>query len=165
MTSKCCVVLTDLGNFSGRTRSAVSVREGQGVVLMCSPPPHSPGTVPVFHVTSSLVYCLLILVDCNRGPQWLACAWQSWRVSTCMSSYWSYTLHNSVLLWFYCFLPILSTAVVVPLPPLVNNVWSRVQEPCEEQRWLESQNRASDHRVPCFTVELHEWWLMVLFAK
>uniref|UniRef100_A0A671G2Y4 Contactin-5 n=1 Tax=Rhinolophus ferrumequinum TaxID=59479 RepID=A0A671G2Y4_RHIFE len=31
-----------LGNFSGRTRTAVSVREGQGVVLMCSPPPHSP---------------------------------------------------------------------------------------------------------------------------
>ncbi|XP_010846534.1 PREDICTED: contactin-5 [Bison bison bison] len=31
-----------LGNFSGRTRSAVSVREGQGVVLLCSPPPHSP---------------------------------------------------------------------------------------------------------------------------
>ncbi|XP_077197612.1 contactin-5 [Paroedura picta] len=31
-----------LGNFSGRTRSAVWVREGQGVVLMCSPPVHSP---------------------------------------------------------------------------------------------------------------------------
>ncbi|KAK1168224.1 contactin-5-like isoform X1 [Acipenser oxyrinchus oxyrinchus] len=31
-----------LGNFSGRTRGAVSVREGQGVVLMCSPPPHAP---------------------------------------------------------------------------------------------------------------------------
>ncbi|XP_053163194.1 contactin-5 isoform X2 [Hemicordylus capensis] len=31
-----------LGNFSGRTRSAVSVREGQGVVLICSPPLHSP---------------------------------------------------------------------------------------------------------------------------
>uniref|UniRef100_A0A8D2KXA8 Contactin-5 n=1 Tax=Varanus komodoensis TaxID=61221 RepID=A0A8D2KXA8_VARKO len=31
-----------LGNFSGRMRSAVSVREGQGVVLMCSPPLHSP---------------------------------------------------------------------------------------------------------------------------
>ncbi|XP_063807568.1 contactin-5 isoform X2 [Pseudophryne corroboree] len=30
-----------LGNFSGRVRSAVSVREGQGVVLMCSPPQHS----------------------------------------------------------------------------------------------------------------------------
>ncbi|EHB12868.1 Contactin-5, partial [Heterocephalus glaber] len=42
LASKCCVMLTDLGNFSGRTRSAVSVREGQGVVLMCSPPPHSP---------------------------------------------------------------------------------------------------------------------------
>ncbi|XP_070329764.1 contactin-5 isoform X2 [Odocoileus virginianus] len=34
-----------LGNFSGRTRSAVSVREGQGVVLLCSPPPHSPGVM------------------------------------------------------------------------------------------------------------------------
>uniref|UniRef100_A0A8C2H6C6 Contactin-5 n=1 Tax=Cyprinus carpio TaxID=7962 RepID=A0A8C2H6C6_CYPCA len=31
-----------LGAFSGRTRGAVSVREGQGVVLMCAPPPHSP---------------------------------------------------------------------------------------------------------------------------
>ncbi|KAG8452995.1 hypothetical protein GDO86_004705 [Hymenochirus boettgeri] len=31
-----------LGNFSGRIRSTVSVREGQVVVLMCSPPHHSP---------------------------------------------------------------------------------------------------------------------------
>ncbi|KAL0972675.1 hypothetical protein UPYG_G00193240 [Umbra pygmaea] len=31
-----------LGAFSGRTRGGVSVREGQGVVLMCTPPPHSP---------------------------------------------------------------------------------------------------------------------------
>uniref|UniRef100_A0A8C1YTA8 Contactin-5 n=1 Tax=Cyprinus carpio TaxID=7962 RepID=A0A8C1YTA8_CYPCA len=31
-----------LGEFSGRARGAVSVREGQGVVLMCAPPPHSP---------------------------------------------------------------------------------------------------------------------------
>uniref|UniRef100_A0A8C1GPV6 Contactin-5 n=1 Tax=Cyprinus carpio TaxID=7962 RepID=A0A8C1GPV6_CYPCA len=31
-----------LGAFSGRMRGAVSVREGQGVVLMCAPPPHSP---------------------------------------------------------------------------------------------------------------------------
>ncbi|KAG7471163.1 hypothetical protein MATL_G00121490 [Megalops atlanticus] len=31
-----------LGNFSGRIRGGVSVREGQGVVLMCTPPPHSP---------------------------------------------------------------------------------------------------------------------------
>lgn len=36
-------VFADLGAFSGRTRGAVSVREGQGVVLMCAPPPHSPG--------------------------------------------------------------------------------------------------------------------------
>uniref|UniRef100_A0A8C5LQK3 Contactin-5 n=1 Tax=Leptobrachium leishanense TaxID=445787 RepID=A0A8C5LQK3_9ANUR len=34
-----------LGNFSGRIRSAVSVREGQGVVLMCSPPHHSPEVI------------------------------------------------------------------------------------------------------------------------
>lgn len=33
----------DLGAFSGKTRGGVSVREGQGVVLMCTPPPHSPG--------------------------------------------------------------------------------------------------------------------------
>ncbi|KAA0714687.1 Contactin-5 Precursor [Triplophysa tibetana] len=31
--------------FSGRTRGAVSVREGQGVVLMCAPPPHSPAEI------------------------------------------------------------------------------------------------------------------------
>ncbi|XP_061073123.1 LOW QUALITY PROTEIN: contactin-5-like [Conger conger] len=31
-----------LGNFSTRARGGVSVREGQGVVLMCTPPPHSP---------------------------------------------------------------------------------------------------------------------------
>uniref|UniRef100_A0A667ZGS0 Contactin-5 n=1 Tax=Myripristis murdjan TaxID=586833 RepID=A0A667ZGS0_9TELE len=31
-----------LGAFSAKTRGGVSVREGQGVVLMCTPPPHSP---------------------------------------------------------------------------------------------------------------------------
>uniref|UniRef100_A0A8C4DFH1 Contactin-5 n=1 Tax=Dicentrarchus labrax TaxID=13489 RepID=A0A8C4DFH1_DICLA len=31
-----------LGAFSVKTRGGVSVREGQGVVLMCTPPPHSP---------------------------------------------------------------------------------------------------------------------------
>uniref|UniRef100_A0A8C6KXC6 Contactin-5 n=1 Tax=Nothobranchius furzeri TaxID=105023 RepID=A0A8C6KXC6_NOTFU len=31
-----------LGAFSTRARGEVSVREGQGVVLMCTPPPHSP---------------------------------------------------------------------------------------------------------------------------
>ncbi|KAM4565799.1 contactin-5 isoform 5-T5 [Odontesthes bonariensis] len=32
----------NLGAFSTRTRGGVSVREGQGVVLMCTSPPHSP---------------------------------------------------------------------------------------------------------------------------
>ncbi|XP_068613008.1 contactin-5-like [Brachionichthys hirsutus] len=31
-----------LGAFNKKTRGGVSVREGQGVVLMCAPPPHSP---------------------------------------------------------------------------------------------------------------------------
>ncbi|ELK15188.1 Contactin-3 [Pteropus alecto] len=31
----------DLENFKGSLRSAVSVREGQGVVLLCGPPPHA----------------------------------------------------------------------------------------------------------------------------
>uniref|UniRef100_A0A8B9I0B4 Contactin-5 n=1 Tax=Astyanax mexicanus TaxID=7994 RepID=A0A8B9I0B4_ASTMX len=34
-----------LGVFSTRARGGVSVREGQGVVLMCTPPPHSPGVM------------------------------------------------------------------------------------------------------------------------
>ncbi|XP_064523220.1 contactin-6-like isoform X3 [Pseudopipra pipra] len=34
---------TDLENFETRTRSTVSVREGQGVVLLCGPPPHHGG--------------------------------------------------------------------------------------------------------------------------
>lgn len=33
----------DLENFKTRMRSTVSVREGQGVVLLCGPPPHSGG--------------------------------------------------------------------------------------------------------------------------
>ncbi|KAM8872899.1 contactin-5 isoform 2-T2 [Synchiropus picturatus] len=37
--------LAYLAPFSVRPRGAVSVREGQGVVLMCSPPPHSPEIV------------------------------------------------------------------------------------------------------------------------
>ncbi|MGH0189021.1 UNVERIFIED_CONTAM: hypothetical protein FKN15_032870 [Acipenser sinensis] len=52
-----------LGNFSGRTRGAVSVREGQGVVLMCSPPPHAPGFIKhagfeeylMFHIAASFL--------------------------------------------------------------------------------------------------------------
>ena len=33
----------DLENFKTHRRSSVSVREGQGVVLLCGPPPHSGG--------------------------------------------------------------------------------------------------------------------------
>uniref|UniRef100_A0A8C2DE18 Contactin-5 n=1 Tax=Cyprinus carpio TaxID=7962 RepID=A0A8C2DE18_CYPCA len=50
-----------LGAFSGRTRGAVSVREGQGVVLMCAPPPHSPGW-----------YSLSVLWVFNELPSFVA---------------------------------------------------------------------------------------------
>ncbi|KAG9348393.1 hypothetical protein JZ751_002128 [Albula glossodonta] len=46
--------LTDLGNFTGRTRGGVSVREGQGVVLMCTPPSHSPGNHPLSPHTATI---------------------------------------------------------------------------------------------------------------
>jgi len=35
--------ITDLENFKTQTRSAVNVREGQGVVLLCGTPLHSGG--------------------------------------------------------------------------------------------------------------------------
>lgn len=36
-------LLLDLDMFSTEEREAVRVKEGQGVVLLCAPPPHSPG--------------------------------------------------------------------------------------------------------------------------
>lgn len=36
---------SDLENFKTHRRSSVSVREGQGVVLLCGPPPHSGGKI------------------------------------------------------------------------------------------------------------------------
>ncbi|XP_061916934.1 contactin-5 isoform X1 [Entelurus aequoreus] len=46
-----------LADFSKKSRGGVSVREGQGVVLMCSPPPHSPEIIYswVFNHFPSLV--------------------------------------------------------------------------------------------------------------
>lgn len=37
------VYFSDLEDFKTHRRSSVSVREGQGVVLLCGPPPHSGG--------------------------------------------------------------------------------------------------------------------------
>ena len=39
----CFVFKSDLENFKTKMRSTVSVREGQGVVLLCGLPPHSGG--------------------------------------------------------------------------------------------------------------------------
>lgn len=46
---------TDLENVKTKMRSTVSVREGQGVVLLCGPPTHSGGkNFP--NVNTSLLY-------------------------------------------------------------------------------------------------------------
>lgn len=37
--------LLDLDLFSSEEREIVKVKEGQGAVLLCAPPPHYPGTV------------------------------------------------------------------------------------------------------------------------
>lgn len=68
-------LLSDLGAFSGKARGGVSVREGQGVVLMCIPPPHSPGEVNVnlpswFLQESSWMFCkklFMYINDQNMG--------------------------------------------------------------------------------------------------
>ena len=36
--------LSDLDLFSSEERESVYVKEGQGAVLLCAPPPHYPGT-------------------------------------------------------------------------------------------------------------------------
>lgn len=40
----------DLENFKTQTRSAVNVREGQGVVLLCGTPLHSGGKPDCSHI-------------------------------------------------------------------------------------------------------------------
>lgn len=46
--------LQDLENFETKARSAVSVREGQGVVLFCASPPHYGGNIRHFALYSSV---------------------------------------------------------------------------------------------------------------
>lgn len=50
----CFVFKSDLENFKTKMRSTVSVREGQGVVLLCGPPPHSGGNK--CYVFASYIY-------------------------------------------------------------------------------------------------------------
>ncbi|KAK3557190.1 hypothetical protein QTP70_024681 [Hemibagrus guttatus] len=46
LSRKAKVEFAYLQNFTNKARNAVSVREGQAVVLLCSPPPHFGGIVP-----------------------------------------------------------------------------------------------------------------------
>lgn len=58
--SICCCFFSDLENFKTHRRSSVSVREGQGVVLLCGPPPHSGGKNNSTHRGGSVVTCVLL---------------------------------------------------------------------------------------------------------
>lgn len=61
-------LLTDLENFKTRTRSTVSVRQGQGMVLLCGPPPHSGGTALSFScLQRSAVICKVFLLRVCLG--------------------------------------------------------------------------------------------------
>lgn len=47
---------SDLENFKTQRRNAVRVREGQGVVLLCGPPPHSGGKSVCSYLALLFVY-------------------------------------------------------------------------------------------------------------
>lgn len=47
---------SDLENFKTQRRNAVRVREGQGVVLLCGPPPHSGGKSVCSYLSLFFVY-------------------------------------------------------------------------------------------------------------
>lgn len=47
---------SDLENFKTQRRNAVRVREGQGVVLLCGPPPHSGGKSVCSYLSLSFVH-------------------------------------------------------------------------------------------------------------
>lgn len=62
--------LSDLDNFKIQTvRSAVNVREGQGVVLLCGPPMHSGGefTISIKCVMSAIIQQLVLI----KQSDWL----------------------------------------------------------------------------------------------
>lgn len=68
---------TDLENFKTQRRNAVRVREGQGVVLLCGPPPHSGG-----NSVCSYLSLLFVYLSCRCPPAWLIHAprtWALWR--------------------------------------------------------------------------------------
>lgn len=70
-------LFSDLETFKTQRRNAVRVREGQGVVLLCGPPPHSGGN-PV----CSYLSLLFVYLSCRCPPAWLICAphtWALWR--------------------------------------------------------------------------------------
>ena len=54
-------IFPDLENFKTQTvRSAVNVREGQGVVLLCGPPTHSGGKIYTTLYTPLFMWCVFV---------------------------------------------------------------------------------------------------------
>lgn len=60
----CVLCLTDLEDFKTHRRSPVRVREGQGVVLLCGPPPHSGGKMAHHAVV------LIAILQSQSFPLW-----------------------------------------------------------------------------------------------
>lgn len=56
--------LTDLEDFKTHRRSPVRVREGQGVVLLCGPPPHSGGKM------AHCFFVLIAILQSQSIPLW-----------------------------------------------------------------------------------------------
>lgn len=56
--------LADLDHFKVHTRSAVSVREGQGVVLLCGTPTSSGGKLSGLHLNLHYCFCFYVPVRC-----------------------------------------------------------------------------------------------------
>ncbi|KAJ8788179.1 hypothetical protein J1605_005478 [Eschrichtius robustus] len=61
-------LMEDLENFKTKMRSTVSVREGQGVVLLCGLPPHSGGaTCPGSHPSRDCLHLVTEQGEDIRG--------------------------------------------------------------------------------------------------
>ncbi|KAK3575085.1 hypothetical protein QTP86_019738, partial [Hemibagrus guttatus] len=68
LSRKAKVEFAYLQNFTNKARNAVSVREGQAVVLLCSPPPHFGGIVPP-DLLLIIFFYIKIVQDAKKNPQ------------------------------------------------------------------------------------------------